>query len=52
MPDTKKGRERSGLNKRAQLESELAQRELASLREPDVSPLEVIPDELATEEAD
>ena len=58
MPDTKKGRERSGLTKRAQLEAELAAREVASLDEPDVSPLDVdLEDleeleELAVEEAD
>jgi hypothetical protein len=38
MPDTKKGRERSGRNKRAQLEAELARQELDAMEEPDELP--------------
>jgi hypothetical protein len=49
MPDTKKGRERTGLNKRAQLEAELAERDRKSLNDPDVSPLDIPPEELAGE---
>jgi hypothetical protein len=52
MPDTKKGRERSGLTKRAQLEAELAEREAAARDEPDVSPLEVDLEELLDEGTD
>lgn len=50
MPDTKKGRERTGLTKRAQLEAELAAREAAARDEPDVSPLDVALEELVAEE--
>jgi hypothetical protein len=38
MPDTKKGRERAGRNKRAQLERELARREVETLDEGDELP--------------
>jgi hypothetical protein len=38
MPDTKKGRERTGRNKRAQLERELARQEVETLDEPDELP--------------
>jgi hypothetical protein len=47
MPDTKKGRERTGLNKRAQLEADLAERDREWRNEPGQSPLDVPIEELA-----
>lgn len=46
MPDTKSGREKKGLNKEAQLESELAQRELGAVDQDEPPRFEDVDDEL------
>lgn len=38
MPDTKRGRERQGKNKRSQLESQLAREEIRTLEQDDELP--------------
>lgn len=46
MPDTKSGREKKGLNKEAQLETELAQRELGTVDQEEPPRFEDVDDEL------